>query len=249
MRLQAAQTLLLVLPLLATEAAGTRKTGVPLVRYAIGGAGLFDMDKVNGRLENLGLAELGSWATTVGVGEDLRVERLIVGHQFAVGLWPGQVVAGRQTRFASAYWLIQAGVEILPRAVRVLELYPLVGTGAGVVALTVNPQEQDFSRLLEAPATTEPILQVHYLLSVAAAFDYTLHLPGLPPALVVGARVGFVLQVTEYDEWWRNGTILDDGPKQRLNSLYLQGVVGLKRWMKWRRRRCGDQAWRIPDRE
>ena len=240
MCLRATRTLVLLLPLLGTEVAAVQRTGVPLVWYAAGGASLFNMVKLNERLDRLGFAELESWAGILGLGEDLRVGRVIVGHQFTVGLWPGEVAGGRQTTLTTVYWRIHAGVDILPHAVRSLELFPLVGTGAGVIALTINPETRAFDQLLQAPAPAKPIGQIHYLVSVGAGLDYTARLPFPFPAPTLGARVGFVLQVTDYDDWWRNGTRLGDGPKQRLNSLYLMGVVGIRRWMKWRRRRCGE---------
>jgi hypothetical protein len=225
--------------MLAFPANGDGKVGdVESVSYLMGGASLIDMEELNEALEPLGLPDVGDWAGTFGAGGDLWIKRLVLGHQLTVGIMNAQTANNVEVRYGMAYWLAHGGVNVLPTTMESVKLFPLVGIGVGLQGLKVNANEFNFSEIQDVPAQPDPLWQVHFLMSFGGGFDYTFNLPRMPLGLVLGTRVGFLLQIAESDDWIRNATEFDNGPEQRLNSLYIQGIIGLKRTAMWCRSKC-----------
>jgi hypothetical protein len=231
--------LMLVGAILAFPATDEGKVGdVEAVSYLMGGASLISLDDLNDAIVPLGLPELGDWAGTFGAGGDLWIKRLMLGHQLTVGIMAAEQADNVQAQFGMAYWMAHSGVDVLPRSVESVKLFPMIGIGVGLMGLKVNADEFDFSEIRNVSAQPDPLWQVHFLMEFGGGLDYTFSLPRLPLGVVIGTRVGYLLQIPESDAWIRNGVEFDNGPEQRLSSLYIQGIIGLKRMARWCKAKC-----------
>ncbi|MBD3317775.1 MAG: hypothetical protein GF344_18480 [Chitinivibrionales bacterium] len=211
---------------------------VEAVSYLMGGASLFDLEDINDAIEPLGLPDVGDWAGTFGAGGDLWLKRLLLGHQLTVGIMAAQTSDNVEVRFGTAYWMAHTGINVLPRSMESLKLFPQIGIGVGLMGLKINANEFDFDQITAVGSQPDPLWQVHFLMEFGGGFDYTFSLPKLPVGIVLGTRVGYLLQIPDSDAWIRNGVEFDNGPEQRLTSLYIQGIIGVKRTVKWCKAKC-----------
>jgi hypothetical protein len=197
------------------------------------------MDALNESLDELTPSitdEVSSWSGDVGFGSHMRINRIILGHQLYMSLWQHMFDEAQRTTFYSWVWTFDAGFNVLPPDMFPnLQVYPRVGLGAGLMRLHVREDEAPWDTYLSREATQDPLWQPAFLFDFSAAADYTFSLPVLYKDILLGLRVGFLLQPGQSSDWYSNGVQFENGPDQTLTSLYIHGVIGFAHIGKGRR--------------
>ncbi|MBD3345133.1 MAG: hypothetical protein GF401_08745 [Chitinivibrionales bacterium] len=207
--------------------------GVSLVKYVLGGAGKYDMEDINNEINGFGIDGFNDWAGQFGAGAQLGVgDYFIFGHQFTVNWW--EEADGENNLdggFQTFNWVAYSGVDLIPFMANIpLRFYPQLGVGGALTRLKISDSSFDFDQAVVETASRDALYQAHFIIEIAGVVDYTFLVPNWNKGIIVGARAGFLWQPFVKDNWNRSGSNFTNGPEHHLNSLQLQGFIGLN-WL------------------
>lgn len=192
---------------------------------------------LNSRLDTAGYYAVSNDAISYGGGARLNFGRMIIGGEFAVTDFgeEGNVTSGRTSALRSRFYLGQLGYAWY--AGRHLNLYPMLGVGAGTMTVTLSDRngggapvagvDPSFTEVLLHPNSSSKLEATYLLFEPAVGGDWiVLRSVGDRFGLTVGARLG--VKIAPNRAAWRlDGRKVIGGPDLGPDGAWFRLSAGI----------------------
>ena len=206
------------------------------VFFATGGS-LTSTKDLNGRLDTASFFAVSNDAISYGGGVRGRWGRMIFGGEFSAVDFgeEGDPVRGKTSALKSRYYLAQVGYATW--AGRHLNIYPMLGVGAGTMSLTLSDRngggappagvDPTFTEIVLHPNTSSTVVASYLLFEPAIGADWlVLRSVSDRVGLTIGARLGKSMAPNRA-AWKLNGAKVVGGPDVGPDGMFLRLTFGV----------------------
>lgn len=203
------------------------KEGAGMGYFMYGGSKI-GINTLNASLEDKGYAKLSDNFISTGGGGQGIIGKLIIGGE-------GHGLGGKQTTSGSYKSSLSAGYGFFNLGYLIystghLNVYPLLGLGAGGITLKIleTGTAPSFDDILDDPKRGVELSTGGFLLNLALGTEYFLILgrdERGEGGLVFGLRIGYTLAPFKRD-WEMDGEYISDGPKMGITGPYIRLMIG-----------------------
>lgn len=199
--------------------------------FMIGGNSL-DVDELNSRMNENGYEEFSNSSISLGAGgHGIVRERIVLGGEghTLLGRTEQSTIGGVDygTKLSAGYGFFDVGVLAMRKGG--LDVYPLLGLGAGGVSLEITQSEiGSFDDLLEDPNRSASLSTWSFLINLGLGIDYLAVLGESrrgEGGIVIGLRTGYIFSPFHGD-WDFKGETLPGGPDPGLTGAYIRLTIG-----------------------
>ena len=192
---------------------------------------------LNARLDTAGYFAVSNDAISYGGGARIGFGRMVIGGEFAMTDFgeEGDPVGGRTSALRSRFYLAQVGYTWW--AGRHLNVYPMIGIGAGTMALTVSDRngggapaagvDPSFTDVILHPNHSSKLSATYLLFEPAVGADWlVLRSVGDKFGLTFGARLGTKISPNRA-AWKLDGRKVIGGPDLGPDGMWFRLTAGI----------------------
>lgn len=211
--------------------------------YMLYGGGIYDVDKLNSRLNDIGAPDISPYYLSLGVGKTTTWKRLVFDRHFEVTWYRAGKADSTAAALFSLSGLATVGIDLLPS--EKIALYPYAGFGLGAASIEIRGDTQDFESFTAQPREPLRMYQGTVLLDGGVGFDSILPREIHGRNMHLGVKAGYRFDPTVSTDWRSGKLVVENGPSLRLSGAYAQVVIG---WAYGKKdadngcpgRKCGD---------
>ena len=207
-----------------------KKSGGGVGYFAIG-MSMLDLKDLNSRLTAHKYPEFSDNFLSIGGGGHGIKNKLIIGGE-GHGLVTGEKSVSLNsksytTSLTCGYGLFYMGY--LAYSKKALNIYPLLGIGAGGVTLKIaEDSSPSFDQILDAPQRSVELIYGGFIVNLSVAMDYFIKFAETEKGfggLILGLQAGYMLAPFTHD-WKMNENDISGGPDMGFNGPYIRITIG-----------------------